>query len=553
MSSERDKKAKTAMDRRAFLNSLNRGTLATSALAGSFTKAWAAKDEGASAPATVDTTAGKIRGAQQGKVYSFKGVPYGAPTGGKMRFLPAGKPEPWTGVKDALEYGHRCPQPPEHLVPEWGAMNMETMPGADCLVLNIWTTGLKDGHKRPVMVFLHGGGFVNGHGNFTCYDGTNLAGKHDVVAITLNHRLNLFGFLYLAEIGGSQFANASNAGMLDIVLALEWVRDNIASFGGDPANVTIFGQSGGGGKVSTLMAMPGAKGLFHRAIVESASAIKGIPRAEANKVAETVLQRVNLTPDRAAELQMLPAAQLLEVLMPGAAGTPGLRLGPVVDGRTLPTDPFDPVGPELSANIPLIIGANETETTFLQNTKYDELDDAALHDRVKQNLRTDDATADRVIAVYKKSRPKASNLDLYLILASANSNFKMGPDLEADRKAAQAKAPVYKYYFRWYTPVNQGHVRAMHTMELPFVFDNVEIAKAEVGTGPDLQPLADKISGAWVAFARTGNPSHKGLPKWTPYDMNRRATMVFNNQCKLVDDPYKEERLALEAARAGRA
>jgi len=248
--------------------------------------------------------------------------------------------------------------------------------------------------------------------------------------------------------------------MLDIVLALEWVRGQHRQLWRRSGERGPSSASpGGGGKVSTLMAMPGAKGLFHRAIVESASAIKGIPRAEANKVAETVLQRVNLTPDRAAELQMLPAAQLLEVLMPGAAGTPGLRLGPVVDGRTLPTDPFDPVGPELSANIPLIIGANETETTFLQNTKYDELDDAALHDRVKQNLRTDDATADRVIAVYKKSRPKASNLDLYLILASANSNFKMGPDLEADRKAAQAKAPVYKYYFRWYTPVNQGHVR----------------------------------------------------------------------------------------------
>jgi len=544
---------KNTIDRRAFLSRLNKGTLATGALMGSLSRAWAAKEEGASGASTADTTAGKIRGAQQGKVYSFKGVPYGAPTGGKMRFLPATKPEAWTGVKDALEYGHRCPQPPEHLVPEWGAMNTETMPGADCLVLNIWTTGLKDNRKRPVMVFLHGGGFVNGHGNFTCYDGSNLAGKHDVVAITLNHRLNLFGFLYLAEIGGSQFANASNVGMLDIVLALEWVRDNIANFGGDPGNVTIFGQSGGGGKVSTLMAMPSAKGLFHRAIVESASAIKGIPRDEANKVAETVLQKMNLTPDRAAELQMLPAAQLLAALTPGAAGTPGLRLGPVVDGHTLPADPFDPVGPELSANIPLIIGANETETTFQGTTKYDELDDAALHDRVKQNLRSDDATADRVIAVYKKSRPKASNLDLYLILASANSNFKMGPDLEADRKAAQAKAPVYKYYFQWYTPVNQGHVRAMHTMELPFVFDNVEIAKVEVGTGADLQPLADKISGAWVAFARTGNPSHKGLPKWTPYDTNKRATMIFNDQCRLVDDPYKEERLALEAARAGRA
>ena len=310
MNSERDKNAKKAMDRRAFLNSLNRGTLATGALVGSFTKAWAAKEEGASAAATVDTTAGKNsrRGPREG--LSFKGVPYGAPTGGKMRFLPPVKPESWTGVKDALEYGHRSPQPPENLVPEWGAMNMETMPGADCLVLNVWTSGLKDGHKRPVMVFLHGGGYVNGHGNFTCYDGTNLAAKHDVVLITLNHRLNIFGYLYLADIGGEQFKTASNAGMMDIVLALEWVRDNAANFGGDNGNVTIFGQSGGGGKVSTLMAMPSAKGLFHRAIVESAAAIKGIPRDEATKSAEMLLKNES-QPDRVAELQMLPAAAVI--------------------------------------------------------------------------------------------------------------------------------------------------------------------------------------------------------------------------------------------------
>jgi para-nitrobenzyl esterase len=532
------------IERRAFLS---RGTASLFGISGTLRKTWADEKPESSAP-VVETTCGKIRGARQGKVSSFKGVPYGAPTGGKMRFLPPVKPEPWTGVKDALEYGHRCPQAPEHLVPEWAAFNAEQPVGADCLVLNLWTTGLKDGHKRPVMVFLHGGGYTGGHGNFTVYDGTHLAAKHDVVLVTLNHRLNIFGFLYLADIGGDQFAHASNAGMLDIVAALEWVRDNIVSFGGDPGNVTIFGQSGGGGKVSTLMAMPAAKGLFRRAIVESAAAIKGVSRSEANETAETILKKMSLTPDRAAELRDIPAAQLVALLSPGAAGTPGLRLGPVVDGRTLPTDPFDPVAPEISANVPLIIGSNETEVTFLRSTKYDPLNDAALHQRVQQTMRIDDATADKVIAVYKKNRPKASNLDLYLVIASDASNFRRGPDTEADRKAAQGKAPVFKYYFQWYTPVNGGNVRAMHTMELPFVFDNVDIAKAEVGDGPERQPLADKISRAWVAFARTGNPNHKGLPKWTPYTTTQRATMVFNNECKLVNDPYREERLAIAAA-----
>src|SRR5712691_9591539 len=310
--------------------------------------------------------------------------------------------------------------------------------------------------------------------------------------------------------------------MLDIVQAVGWVLDNIANFGGDPGNVTIFGQSGGAGKVSTLMGMPAAKGLFHRAIAESGSAVNGISSTEATRAAESLLAKLALK-----------------------VGRDGVRpLGPVTDGRTLPAVPFDPVATEISANVPHMIGSTETEITWLQTTKYDPLDEAALRARVKETARTDDAAADKLIAVYRNDWPKASNLDLYLILATDFSNFRTGTDIQAERKAALGKAPVYKYYFQWYSPVSGGKLRAMHTMELPFVFQNVDIAKTEVGPATkEMYGLADQMSAAWVAFARTGNPNHKGLPHWAPFDSNKRATMIFNTECKAVNDPYRAERL----------
>jgi para-nitrobenzyl esterase len=308
--------------------------------------------------------------------------------------MPPVKPEAWTGVKETVEWGPEAPQGPHTEIPEVAATIPKQTISEDCLHLNVWTNGL-DARKRPVMLWLHGGGFTSGSGSYTMYDGANMARKHDVVTVTINHRLNSFGFLYLAGIGGEKFANASNCGILDAVAALEWVRDNIANFGGDPGNVTIFGQSGGAGKVSTLLAMPSAKGLFHRAIIQSGANLKGFSTDDATKTAHTLMDKLGVK--TAEELQQVPMDQLVAATL----ATRGLRLGPVVDGKTLPGGPFDPTAPALSADVPLLIGSTEFEVNFFPNTKLDAIDDAELHSAVKQATRVDDAEVDKLIALYR--------------------------------------------------------------------------------------------------------------------------------------------------------
>lgn len=510
------------------------------------TPALAASAKADSSGPIVETTAGKIRGATEDKVSAFRGVPYGASTAGAGRFMPPEKPRPWAGVKDTVELGHRCPQGASALIPEVAAVDVNEPAGEDCLVLNVWTPSATSGHKRPVMVWLHGGGFTSGSGGFKIYDGVNLAGKHDVVVVTVNHRLNAFGFLYLADLGGAQYANSTNVGMLDIVAALQWVRDNISNFGGDSGNVTIFGQSGGGAKVSTLLAMPAAKGLFHRAVIESGASLRGIPRDAANKSTEAFLAKVGLKPNQVDELRSLSVERLTQVLAGGGpAGAPGLRFGPVVDAGTLPANPFDPTAPEISANVPLLIGTTQTEVTFFAGQQLDPIDEAAMRDRVKQTFHASDADRDKIVAAYKKIDPGISNIDLYLESASDSFTWTNSV-IAAERKAALAKAPAYMYYFKWRSPVRDGKLKAMHCMEIPFVFDNPDAGKPMTGSGEDRYALAAKISGAWVAFARTGNPSQKGLA-WPAYSATQRATMILDNKCGVVDDPRKEVRLALSS------
>ena len=501
--------------------------------------------------ATVETSAGKVRGYLENSVQIFKGVPYGASTAGPNRFMPPQKPQPWTGVKDAFELGPRTIAPVGGEPQEMLAVDPREKQGEDCLVLNIWTPATSG--RRPVMVWFHGGGYASGSASYSIYDGRQLARMHDVVAIGVNHRLNVFGYLYLAEFGG-KWANASNAGILDGVRALEWIKENIARFGGDPNNVTIFGQSGGAGKVSTLMAMPAAKGLFHRAIAQSGAALTGIPKAQAARTTETLLQRLNLSKDQLDRLQTLPTEQLLAAIAArggreaGPAGA-GLNFGPVVDGTTLTHDPFAPGAPPESVSVPFLTGTNATEVTFFTpSSQLGPIDDATLKTRVKDLLKVDDAKADEVIALYKKNAPGRDNEDIFLRMSTDNSFFRSGVETQAQRKSAQGGAPVFVYRFEYYSPVSDGKLRAMHCMEIPFVFDYLEGGKVYTGISPAAQKAADEMSAAWVAFAKSGTPSHAGIPKWTPWDPTQRATMVFGaGAAKVVADPGRAERLALKA------
>ena len=548
------------MHRRSFLES--------SALAGAgvlLGRPWSrllAQDvRGAAASGIVRTTAGAVRGIIVDRINAFYGMPYGASTTGPNRFMPPRRPQPWTGVRDCLEYGPRSPQGPSGLIPEDAAEDRREPASEDCLRLNVWTPALGSG-RRPVMVWLHGGGFAQASGSFIIYDGANLARRRDVVVITLNHRLNVFGYLHLGDIGGEKYASSGNAGMLDTVQALEWVHENIAAFGGDPNNVTIFGQSGGGAKVCTLMGMPAARGLFHRAIAQSGSNTAGVSRTVATDTAQRLLDRLGLKPTELDGLQNVPVERLLAAMAAGGASAGGrgrglgrggpdggaLNFAPVVDGKTLPAGPFDPVASPLSATVPLLVGSTEEEVTFTRGTPLDDMDDAALHAQIKRTVGAGDAAVDRLIATYRKGRTGISNIDLSLILASDHA-FRADVMTVAERKADAKQTSVYMYYFTWKSPVRDGRLKASHTFEIPFVFENVDLATAMVGGRQERYALQDRISSAWTAFARTGNPNVMELPEWPTFNTTERATMFLDNQCKVVNDPNGDERRELNAVR----
>jgi len=488
----------------------------------------------------VEIATGKIRGYMDKGVFSFRGVPYADTTAGANRFLPPKNAQPWTGVREAIELGHRAPQLDAPRVPEWFVMDRTEPQGEDCLVVNVWTPAL-DNQKRPVVVWLHGGGFTGGSNGFTAYDGANLARRHNVVVVGVNHRLNGFGFLYLGELCGDRYADA-NVGMLDIVASLQWVKANIDRFGGDPSSVTIFGQSGGGSKVSTLLGMPAAHGLFHRAYAMSGSQVRSTPRDQATATARRVLDELGISPAQIEKINDVPMRKLRELVNGGIGGW-----GPVVDGRTLPDHIFDPKATEISADVPLMIGSTETEQTWNANQLYDPLTDAELREDAARGMRTTESAAQGVIDLYKRNRPKASNLDIYLILATDASNFRTGTDTEALRKAEQRKAPVYKYYFQWYSPVRGGMLRSMHTMDVPFVFYNHTIAESEIGPASGTAALAEKMSSTFVQFAKTGNPNNRTIPNWSAFDPTVKQTLVWNNDVKVVNDPFGAEKAAVLA------
>jgi para-nitrobenzyl esterase len=510
-----------------------------------------------------ETTSGKIRGFRRNGVYIFKGVPYGASTSGASRFMPPVKPEPWSGVRNALQYGRVCPNQDsahfntdgknlatsdeDQFVLHRGAA--ATVPGEDCLRLNLWTSEINGSHKRPVMVYMHGGGFSGGSGHdLLAYDGESLARNHDVVVVTHNHRLNVYGYLNLAHLGGAEFASSPNVGMLDLVAVLEWVRDNITTFGGDAGSVTIFGQSGGGGKIVALMAMPAAKGLFHRAIVQSGPFLKSLSPDYSEHLAELVIAELGLSKSQVGELQLIPVDRLsgaaAEAMKKMPRPKPSIRRvygeydwGPTVDGHILPRHPFDPGAPELSADVPLITGTNLHE--FVNGLDRPE---ASAMEMGEVNRLVSEAFGEHskaIVEAFRRDYPKATPFDLYATIA-ASSQTRRPAFAQALRKAALGAAHAYSYIFSWRTPVLDDRPGPFHACEIAFAFDNAELCDHYSGGAAEAFVLSKQVSTAWVSFARTGNPNHSGIPHWPAYTAEHHATMYFDTPCEMRNDPEEE-------------
>ena len=494
---------------------------------------------------TVATSNGPVRGYREEALTVFKGLRYAAPPLGEARFKPPARPQSWTAPVEAVAYG--APAIQSGLAPGERRSSAGDPPAPDepassedCLFLNVWTPAL-DAARRPVMVWLHGGGFANGSGGAAMYDGGALARRGDVVTVTLNHRLNVFGYLHLADAFGPDYALSGVAGMLDIVLALEWVRDNIAAFGGDPANVTIFGESGGGWKVSLLMAMPVAKGLFHKAIIQSGPGLTGKSASEAAGTARDLMQRLGVkTP---AELAVLSTEEISRQSV--AAGGDVMRLyTPVVDGAALPRDPFTPDASPLASGVPLLIGTNKDENTlFMFNLpKFGSYTDEDVQRHAVNAV--GEARASALVEELKGVFPDYSPTHLVAAIGTAVGMWANSITL-AERKAAQSPG-VWMYQLVWETPVARGRLRSPHAIEIPLVFDNVEKARNFVGRGEEPQALAEQMSQAWLAFARSGDPNTGGVPAWPRYDQAKRSTLFFDVESRVVEDPYSGLRTLLQ-------
>lgn len=491
--------------------------------------------------AVTDTESGKVRGYIEDGIHTYKGIPYAQ----AERFMPPQKTEPWEGVRSSTTYGPVAPlmipttqvqDEPEFVFDhDWGYTN------EDCLRINIWTPGIDDG-KRPVLFWIHGGGFTAGSSQeLPSYDGKNLSKKGDVVVVSINHRLNVLGFLDLSAYG-DKYRHSANNSILDMVAALEWVRDNISNFGGDPNNVMIFGQSGGGAKVNTLMAMPRAKGLFHKAVNQSGSFRMGIlEKEDTQAIGAEVLSELGLTANQVDSLQNIPfdklaaagikALKTVEEKM-RAAGKPvrgfGLGWGPSVDGEDLPYQLFSKEAFALSKNIPLLIGTTKNEFAPFQNMRFHKASEEAILKHINDTYKD---KADAYITAVRKAYPDDTDPK---DLLDVDTLFRPGAVAQANEKSAlEGGAPVYMYLFNWQSPVFDGKYKSVHCMEIPFVFDNVARANHMTGGGQEAHDLADKVSQAWINFAKTGNPNHSGLPEWPAYNGTDTSTMHFDNTCEV--------------------
>ena len=499
-----------------------------------------------------ETTAGTVRGAEMEGVLAFKTIPYAASTAGTNRFLPPQPVAPWSGIRDCTEFTGRAaqaglsPAPRPELADFSGAPD-PSPETEDCLTVNVWTPAT-DAAKRPVMVWFHGGAFSYGNANAPRLRGSRLAAKNDVVVVCVNQRLNIFGHLDLSAISDT-YRHSGNAGTLDMVAALEWVRANISRFGGDPDNVTVFGESGGGAKVAVLLTMPRAKGLFHRAIIQSGAVVRLRTKERALALTELVRAHLGSAAASIEALQTVPVSDLLAAVEPaikalGPSPTPlfdRYPFGPVVDGDIVPVHPFDPEASPVQADIPLIIGDMKHETAnFL--APIDAVWNRTLtHEEMTARVAAiAGANTGRVIDLYTRLHPDLNPAER-LIAITTDSSFRIRSLVLAQRRVALNAAPVWMYSFEWETPVLGGRLGAPHAMDVPFVFNTLDLTNA-TGGSQQAQALADTMSAVWAAFARNGRPDHASIPDWPVYDTRHRATLMLNAVCRIQNDPRGEAR-----------
>jgi para-nitrobenzyl esterase len=508
----------------------------------------------------VETKYGKVRGLTHDGIHIFRGIPYGTDTSGGNRFMPAKNPTPWGGVRSALYYGRTCPnswKPGGDEVMFIGENDVGHM-DEECLVVNVWTPGINDNKKRPVMVWMHGGGYAFGScQELKAYDGERLSRSGDVVVVNFNHRLNAFGFLNLSEFG-PQYAESGNVGITDIVCLLQWVRDNIGNFGGDPGNVTIMGQSGGGAKVGTIMAMPSAKGLFHRASIHSGSALRVAEPDQSLEVTHALLKQLDIGRENIDKLQRISWRDLADATglmqMPRRWSTPSrpvpdarhmsqaMGWGPYVDGKVIPKQVWDPAAPEFSAEVPLLVGTVLNEfVTGQGNPDAFSLTQDGLMRQLKERF---GSHAQDVYDAFSKGHPKANPFQLWSIISVCS--FRGTAVKQGQLKSAQSKAPAYNFWFQWQSPVLSGRAMSFHCLDLPFFFNNAERSENMTGNGPEAQRLARQMSDCWIRFARTGNPNHPGIPAWKPVTPQGNETMIFDSENHFSVDPDSAERAVYE-------
>ncbi|TMM15156.1 MAG: carboxylesterase/lipase family protein [Actinobacteria bacterium] len=493
---------------------------------------------------TVQTDKGPVVGSTTGPVHVFRGIPYARPPVGELRWRPPEEARPWTSPLDASSFGPIAAQNPSPLEQLFGADRPEQSEA--CLSLNVWTPGIDD-TRRPVLVWIHGGAFVTGSGSTPWYDGTRLAAAGDVVVVTINYRLGALGFLELGELRDERYAASGNCGILDQVAALEWVRDNVSSFGGDPAQVTVFGESAGAMSVGTLLAVPAAHGLFGRAILQSGAASHVAERDKAQRVARDLLAELGLTSDDAGRLVDVPVDDLL-----AAQGRvvdrswPNLAFTPVVDGVTVPRPPLEAVTDGASAGIEVLVGTTRDEMRLfgLLDGRLAQIDDAQVEHRAASVF---GPSAAKAVEVYRRSRPGAPAGDVWIAVLT-DQVFRLPAIRLAEAQSIHQPA-TYMYLFTWATPILDGRLGSCHALDVPFVFDNLDQPGAGffTGNGGDRRELATRMSEAWLAFARQGAPAIASLPTWPAYEVGQRSTMVLDTECAVTDDPAGEERMLWDA------